>query len=59
MVLSLGKDIIIHFGHHTSSPKNDDTKTTIRINPNQEVTRSRLKTTPAEDLMITSGIVLR
>ena len=59
VVLSLGKDIIIHFGHHTSSPKNDDTKTTIRINPNQEVTRSRLKTTPAEASLITSGTVLR
>ena len=59
VVLSLGIDIIIHFGHHTSSPKNDDTKTTIRINPNQEVTRSRLKTTPAEASLITSGTVLR
>ena len=45
--------------HHTSSPKNDDTKTSIRINPNQEVTQSRLKTTPAEASLITSGIVLR
>ena len=59
MVLSLGIDIIISFSHHASSPKNDDTKTTIRINPNQEVTRSRLKTTPAEASLITSGIVLR
>ena len=59
MVLSLGIDIIISFSHHASSPKYNDTKTTIRINPNQEVTRSRLKTTPAEASLITSGIVLR
>ena len=52
-------DIMISSSHHASSPKNDDTKTTIRINPNQEVTRSRLKTTQAEASLITSGIVLR